>query len=368
MLSPASDQTAAGSLAAAGPDARLFTMLTGREPAPGELDALPADPAALATALGSSVEVRNRFRDAARDDDEVRTAVRLWPASSRPYDLHILVVSGDPWSKSARTIEALAPRLGGRIHLTLVTRHHDPKPFPVADGLDLVVIEDRSIFQLRALLPTLFREAAWISVLEDHSVPTPEWLDGLLATIGDQPPGTLAITGTAMNLDTTSPWSWANFMFNLYRHWHPSDAETLTGTVATTVFRRDIAGTRPWRIHEYEHAVLGRTMPLTNAFPVNHVQQTTFREASLHVIDNGLVYGSSLRRNADNPRQVVVASIRWVLFGRMREIADVLARHPRAAELPPGTVRRIRWIAWCHSLGVVLGALFGGGRAHMRLE
>ncbi|KAF0125152.1 MAG: hypothetical protein FD152_2838 [Xanthobacteraceae bacterium] len=342
----------------------LFRTLLGRPPAEGELADLPQDPSELTAALTQSVEYRNRFREAGNAAE----AASLWPNEARPHDLHIFVVSGDPWSKSEATLQRLAPRLGGRVVMTIVSGQEDPRPFPVQEGLELVVIPGQSVFQLRAKLPGLMKEAAWIVSIEDHSVPTEEWLDGVLAAIAVVPPEQLAITGTAANLDSTAPWDWANFLFNFYRHWHPSDAPELTGTVATTVFRRDIVGTRSFRIHEYEQFVLGRPMAVSNAFPINHIQRTSLWEASIHVLDNGLVFGSSLRRHSDSPRVAVMESVRWTLGGRMREIAEVLARHPRAAELPPGTVRRIRWVAWCHSLGVVTGALFGGGRAHLRLE
>lgn len=347
---------------------QVFRAVLGRAPAQGELAGLPQDPSVLAATLTQTVEYRNRFRDARRDADNARLAASLWPAATRPYDLHIFIVSADPWSKSEPSVTRLAPRIGGRVVMTVVTGKEDARPFPVQQGLELVVIPGQSVFQLRARLPGLMKEAAWIVTIEDHSVPTEEWLDGILAAISEASPDQLAITGTAANLDSTEPWHWANFLFNFYRHWHPSSVPELTGTVATTVFRRDLAGSQPFHIYEYERFVLGRPMAVSNAFPINHIQRTSFWQASIHVLDNGLVFGSSLRRLSDNPRVAVVESVRWVLGGRMRDIAEVLARHPRSAELPPGTVGRVRWIAWCHSLGVVLGALFGGGRAHLRLE
>jgi hypothetical protein len=347
---------------------RVFRAVLGRAPAQGELAGLPQAPAELAAALMRSVEYRNRFRDARREPDNAAQAASLWPTATRAHDLHIFIVSGDPWSKSEASVTRLAPRLGGRVVMTVVTGKEDARPFPVQDGLELVVIPGKSVFQLRARLPELMKEVGWIVSIEDHSVPTEEWLDGILAAIAEAPPQQLAITGTAANLDSTEPWHWANFLFNFYRHWHPASAPELTGTVATTVFRRDIVGTRAFGIYEYEQFVLGRPMAVSNAFPINHIQRTSLWEASIHVLDNGLVFGSSLRRLSDNPRVAVVESVRWVLGGRMRDIAEVLARHPRAQDLPPGTVGRIRWVAWCHSLGVVIGALFGGGRAHLRLE
>jgi len=347
---------------------RLARAILGRSLTPAERSALPADPVAATQALLDSAAYRDRFRDAALDRDNAIAAAELWPAETRPHDLHVFVVTGDPWSKSRATIDRLAPRLGDRVVLTVLTGKTDEEPFPALPGLELVVIPGQSIFQLRARLPEFLKESAWVISIEDHSVPTEGWLDGLLTTLAAAPSTCVAVTGTAANLTSTAPWAWANFLFNFYRHWHPAAATELGGTVATTAFRRDLVGRRPLPIHGFESVVLGPPMPVSNAFPVNHTQHTRFLAATLHVIDNGLVYGASLRRNHLHPRSALLHSVRHVLGRRMRDVAEVLAAHPHRAELPPGTLGRIRWIAWCHSLGAVIGALFGSGRAHLRLE
>ncbi|MCZ8315949.1 hypothetical protein [Phreatobacter sp.] len=366
-MSQESGPPADGPAAQTGDRAWLFRAVTGQTAAADHLSH-PGDAAQFVTDLLASSDYRNRFRDAAREDADIVAAVELWPPETRPHDLHIFVVTGDPWSKSRASIERLAPRLGDRLVMTVLTGKADDEPFPDVPGLELIVIPGQSIFQLRARLPEFMKESAWVISIEDHSVPTQDWLDGLLATLATVPSTCLAVTGTAANLTSTKPWAWANFLFNFYRHWHPAAAPELGGTVATTAFRRDMAGRRPFAIHAFESRVLGRSMPVSNAFPVNHTQHTRFIEATLHVIDNGLVYGASLRRNHLRPRSALFHSVRHVLGGRMRDIAEVLAVHPRRAELPPGTLARIRWIAWCHSLGAVLGALVGSGRAHLRLE
>ncbi len=348
--------------------ARLHCAILGRAPTEAERAALPVDAAELSRRLLDSVEYRNRFRDADGSDGNARQAARLWPRETRPFDLHIVIVSGDPWSKSRASIDRLAPRLTGRMRLTLVCGQADTAPFPEHPRMTQSLFPGESIFQLRTRLPTLLVESGWVAVLEDHSVPTDSWLDAVMTAIAEADADTLAFTGTAVNLDSTSPWSWANFLFNFYQHWNPTEADRLTGTVATTLFRRDIVGARPIPLFHFEEFLLGRQMIVRNDMAVNHVQHTTFWEATTHVIDNGMVYGASIRRNAPSPRRASIDSVRWVLGGRMRDMAGVLARHPARGVLPAGTLLRLRWIAWCHSLGVVKGILFGGGRAHVRLE
>jgi hypothetical protein len=368
MTGAVDNDASASRATAGGAVTRLYRAILGREPDAAERAASPLDPAELSRRLLDSIEYRNRFRDADWSDGNARQATALWPRASRPLDLHILIVSGDPWSKSHRSIDQLAPRLTGRMQLTLVCGQADTEPFPDHPQIALALFPGESIFQLRTRLPTLFAESAWIAVLEDHSVPTDGWLDAVMAAIDTADDDTLAFTGTALNLDSTAPWSWANFLFNFYQHWSPGEAERLSGTVATALFRRDIVGVRPLPLFHFEEFLLGRQMAVRHDMAVNHIQHTTFWEATTHVIDNGMVYGASIRRNSPAPRKAFVDSVRWVLGGRMRDLAGVLARHPDRSALPRGTLLRLRWIAWCHSLGVVKGVLLGGGRAHIRLE
>jgi hypothetical protein len=368
MAEAGENDATAGPATAEDAVARLYRAILGREPDAAERAASPADEAGLSRLLLDSVEYRNRFRDADWSDGNTRQATALWPRESRPLDLHILIVSGDPWSKARRSIDQLAPRLTERMKLTLVCGQADAAPLPDHPRITLALFPGESIFQLRTRLPTLFAESAWIAVLEDHSVPTDGWLDAVMAAIDAADDETLAFTGMALNLDSTSPWSWANFLFNFYQHWSPGEAERLTGTVATALFRRDIVGVRPLPLFHFEEFLLGRLMVVRHDMTVNHIQHTTGWEATIHVIDNGMVYGASLRRNSPAPRKALIESVGWVVGGRMKHMAEVLARHPAHDHLPRGTRLRLRWIAWCHSLGVVKGALLGGGRAHIRLE
>ena len=161
---------------------------------------------------------------------------------------------------------------------------------------------------------------------------------------------------------------WASFLFNFWQHWHPSAASQAPGTVGTSVFRRDLVGSRPLRIHQFEELILGRRGPVVNGFPVNHIQVTPWWKATARVFDNGRVSGSAIRRNSLSPSRTLKDAVSWAVGGRNREIALVLRDHPRAAELPSGTIWRVRWIALCHSAGAIFGALFGSGRAQKRLE
>jgi hypothetical protein len=345
-----------------------YLKLLGRLPSDVERQAAETDVCKLVARLLDEPEYRNRFRDVISDNTNARIAARLWPQEKRDYDLHIVFVSREGWSKMQSAFRELVPQLGPRHWLSVLCGAEDKEAFPHFAGTELQVFPGESVFELRARLPTILKEAEWVAVLEDHATPMPGWLVGIMRAIQRTTLETLIFSGTAANETSTSPWSWANFLFNFWQHWHPSAADQLNGTVATTVFRRDLVGSRPLRIYQFENFILGQRGPVVNDFPVNHFQATTCWQATCHVFDNGRVAGSAIRRNSLSPSSTLKSMVRWVSGGRNREIAMVLREHPRFRELPPATLMRVRWIAWCHSAGAIFGALFGGGRAHKRLE
>ena len=343
-------------------EADLFMRLLGRSPTAEERLA-HLDPIRLT----DLPEFRNRFRDAASSDAEVIEAIRLWPLASRDFDLQIMLISSEGLSKCRPGIEALLPQLRPRTLLTVICGEDEGEAF-AAEHAELIVIPRASVFQLRAQIPNMAREAGWIALLEDHATVHPGWVDAALAAIHAAPDDRLAFTAAVSNEHSISPWSWANFLFNFTYHWAPSAAATLSGSVTSIVFRRDLVGARPLPTHQFEMTVLGRQGPVLNTMLVDHNQPVGWWEATVHVFDNGVVTGSALRRHHIAPRGAVQDSLRWVNGGRLTEIAKVLEHHPRRAELPAGTLGRIRWIGLCHSAGLVWGALFGAGGAQHRLE
>lgn len=345
-----------------------YRLFLGRSPGPEERAKDAGDVAALVEQLGQSVEYRGRFRDAALTDENARASIALWPPQARDYELHIVVVSGAPWSKARETLERLAPQLGPKVFLTMLCGDTDALPFPSYPGTEVRVFPGEDVFRLRARLPAILKEAAWVGVLEDHALPMDGWLPAVRSVIAAATPDTLAFTGTAANEISTTPWEWAGFLFNFAYHWHPSAFAQLQGSVATTFFRRDLVGATPLRIHHFEFFILGRRLEVRNEIRVNHRQHGGWWWMSQHSFDNGRVAGNAIRRNSDTPAATLVASVRWVWGVRLREIAALLKTHPRGRELPSGTIARIYWIALCHSTGVILGGLVGSCGAEKLLE
>lgn len=342
--------------------AALFARLMGRTPTAAEQLA-SLDPIRLT----DLPEFRNRYREAAASDAEVVEAVRLWPVACRDLELQIMLVSSEGLSKCRPGIDALLPQLRPRTLLTVVCGEDEGVRLD-AEHTELVVLPGASVFEIRARIPTLAHEAGWIALIEDHATVCSGWVDAALAAIRNAPDDQLVFTGVVSNDRSTSPWSWASFLFNFAYHWAPSASRMLTGTVTSLVFRRDLVGARTLPVHRFETEFLGRTGPVFNTLLVDHDQPVTWWGATLRSIDNGIVTGSALRRHHLAPRRAVSELIRSVNGGRMAHIADLLRRHPRRAELLAGTLARIRWIGFCHSLGVVWGAVLGAGNAHHRLE
>jgi hypothetical protein len=343
--------------------ADLFVRLLGRRPTASE-QLQPLD----ATGITDLPEYRNRFRESAHSDAAVVEAVRLWPVASRDFDLQIILASGEGLSKCQAGIDSLVPQLTDRTLLTVVCGEAEEGAALAGENVEYVVIPGESVFELRARIPALAREVGWLALVEDHAAVQPGWVDAALAAIRSAPDDQLSFTSAVTNERSTTPWGWANFLFNFTFHWAPTAATELPGTVNSLVFRRDLVGSRPFPPHLFEMTVLGRIGPVHNEVLIDHKQVVNWWEASIHVFDNGIVAGSSLRRHHISPRRAVAESIRYVHGDRIKQIAEVLAAHPRRAELPADIVGRVRWIGICHSAGLMWGALFGGGRAQHRLE
>lgn len=345
-----------------------YLAMLGRLPDQQELrNAKRADmTASLTEQLLDTGEYRNRFRNASDTDENARLAGALWPI--RDYDLQIVVVSGDGWTKCRETIHSILARLSPRVLLTVMCGERDEVEWVHYPGVELHVFHGASVFDLRARIPSLLKECGWVALVEDHATPHRDWLPEALRAVGEMPEHILSFSGTVTNDVTRSGWGWANFLFNFAYHLHPAAAKQLNATVTTLFFRRDLVGIRPLANHEFERRILGRRGPVLNAIRVDHAQRTNWWEATTHVFDNGLVAGSSIRRLAPSPRTELLNLVKGNMRERLRDISEVLHAHPESRNFPRTISAQLWWISLCHSSGALLGAVFGSGRAHKRLE
>jgi len=345
----------------------MFEALLGRKPQAAEVAVISASPSPMEY-VTNLPEYRNRFRDAVHSDDNARASLALWPPESRDLSVHIVLASGDDWQKTRATAERLAGQLVPGTFLTVLCGEHSDEPWDPLDRVELHEHDGLSVFELRALIPTILREASWVALVEDHAFPAEGWMAAVLEAIPNIGTDVMAFTGTASNEVSSTPWGWANFLFNFTDHFHPSASDQLPGTVTTSFFRRDVVGSRPLRLFQLERDVLSRTGPVINTVRVDHVQHTGWWTASTHVFDNGRVAGASIRRLADAPRSEIFGMVKFVMGERLAHISRVLRAHAKREALPHWTVQRIWWIGLCHSAGALFGAIVGGGDAPKRLE
>jgi len=346
-----------------------FARLLGRAPTAEEQSRFAGlDAGALAMAITELAEYRNRFRDSVPGNETALVAAQVWPMAERDYDLQIAVISSEGLSKCRATVDRIIAELGPRTLLTLICGEAEDGPGLAGPNVEHIILPGRSVFELRATLPTVLKEVGWVALMEDHAVPHVGWVRAIEAAVKAAAPDQIALTSMVTNTISTSAWSWASFLFNFAYHWYPSASPTLPGTVTTLVFRRDLLGKRPLPIHAFEQFILGRQGPALAGMVVDHNQPLGWWSASYHTFDNGRVTGSALRRHQESPRRAMRNMIAWANRGRIREIGALLAQHPERGQLPPGTLMRLRWISACHGLGVPVGTVFGGGGAHHRLE
>jgi hypothetical protein len=283
-------------------------------------------------------------------------------------DLQIVIVSGEEWSKCRPALEAVLPDLRPGQFLTVLYGEAEAQPPPQLPHTEFLLFAGESVFEMRSRLPEIIRDAKWVALLEDHVVPLPGWIAGVSAAIASPPAELESFSASAVNETSTARWDWPNFLFNFAFHWNPGAGTDQPMTVATAIFRRDLLGATRLPLHEFELKVLGRPGPILNDVAVNHIQRVGFLDASMHVFDNGLVSGDAMRVLDPNARKNTIAAVLKVQGERQRQIKAFLKAHPRWPALPRGTLLRLRWIALCHSLGVLVGATFGSGDAHRRLE
>ena len=323
---------------------------------------------ALVAAITDLPEYRNRFRDAEPTNPNALAAAHMWPLDRRDYDLQVVVISSEGLSKCRATLDRIIQEKGPRTLVTLLCADAEDGELLSAPDTEHLVVPGVSVFELRALLPTILKEVGWVALMEDHAVPHQGWIGAAEAAVRAAGRDQVALTAQVTNVLSTSSWSWASFLFNFAYHWYPAAAAELPGTVTTLVFRRDLVGRRPLAVHAFEHTILGRRGVVPAEMVVDHNQPLSWWTASLHTYENGRVTGSALRRHHIAPRRAMMEMVKWVNVGRIREIGALLDRHPQRTKLPPGTLARLRWISACHGLGIVVGAIIGGGPSHRNLE
>jgi hypothetical protein len=286
--------------------------------------------------------------------------------------LDIFVYTAETPHKTYGVIDQLVPRLSPEVRVVVVhaaDSGNAPKDF--GSHVSFHHIPGEPAIGLRALMPAFTADVEWVCILEDHVHVDAGWLDGLLSELRSTPDDVTALIGSACNLTSLEPWSWANFLNVQAFHWTPTLVEPLQPLGFNMAFRRRLLPRHALGHGEFELTCVQDCMAnprgSTN-FVANHVQHRFLPEVLYYHYANGRVTGAAMRQYHSGGMLHV---FRHALHnaGRRRRTVDRLIReHDLFPNLPRGTRWRVQILALCHSAGAVIGGLAGAGRTPWALE
>lgn len=283
--------------------------------------------------------------------------------------VHLFVVTGDPLSKIAGILQELAsPPPEARV--TVVSGCATQDEAMQLPGIQFARFPGEPPLELRRRVPELAGDAEWVLLLEDHNHVGRAWLERALASIAAAPPHATTVRGGADNLTSTDPWSWANFLMVLGFHWTPLQGQSHEPLFFNVALRRVRLLTDRLEVGEFEVKALAalEERPAAGDFAVDHVQFRRFPGVFLYHWYNGRVTGAAMRRHHPDGWWHVLRHARRVAGERIRQLASIVRRHPRAARLPRGTIGRVAMLSVCHAAGAIYGGAFGFGDAARHLE
>lgn len=274
--------------------------------------------------------------------------------------------------KTYGVISVLAPHLGSGVRIAVlhsVACRHALKDF--GPQVQFHHIPNEPAIGLRGQMPAYAGDVEWVCILEDHVHVDASWLDGLLTELRAMPDDVTSVIGSACNLTSLEPWSWANFLNVQVFHWTPSLVEPLQPLGFNMAFRRRLLPAHALEHGEFELTCVQDCMANprgSTRFPANHVQQRFLPQVLYYHYANGRVTGAAMRKHHSNG---LLHVFRHAIHnaGRRRRTVDRLIReHELYPDLPYGTRWRVGVLALCHSIGAVMGGSAGAGRTPWALE
>lgn len=237
-------------------------------------------------------------------------------------------------------------------------------------GIRLVVDSGASVFALRTRLAQVCTRD-WLVLVEDHALPAP----GAIAALRDlirTNPALEAVPFLLLNRTSTGRWGWANFLQTYALFWAPMEGPPPFGVPSNMAMRRTAIGTdAALRTGEWEFDVIPRVFArgnvgISNAVALDHVKRVGMSGALLLNFRNGRVSAGVARALLRIPRHDMLREVRKVMTARLAATLAPVKR--RRTELPPGTHRRIPWLAAAHALGWIVGTYFGAGRSIAKID
>lgn len=288
------------------------------------------------------------------------------------FFLHILVCSAEGPEKNYPLLRTLKPKLDANTRvLVLCAEEPQGKIEDFGPHIEFRIFRGVSAIDLRGFVPAEAGLCDWVVVLEDHISVSADWLKKLHKTLSQVPKGTTCVIGAAANLTSHEPWSWANFLNVQTYHWAPNLVEPVKPLGFNVAYKRDLLPDHSLRPGEFEVACVPRLMhkPYASAaFPADHVQHRFLPDVLYYHYCNGRVTGAAIRDYHPRGLRHVFRHALSNVGPRRREVKTLIRKHPEYRLLPAGTLWRVGVLAVCHSVGAMVGGLFGSGRAAWALE
>ena len=223
---------------------------------------------------------------------------------------------------------------------------------------------------MRRRVPELAVDSEWVLLLEDHNRVDRAWLERALAAMKAAPADATTVRGGADNRTSTDAWSWANFLMVLGFHWTPLHSQSREPVFFNVALRRDRLRSARLEVGEFEITSLAalEEQPVAGDFPVDHVQFRAAPGVFFYHWCNGRVTGAAMRQHHPDGWRHVLRHARRIAGERIRQLTELVHRHPAAGRLPEGTLTRVAMLSFCHAAGALYGGAFGSGNAARHLE
>lgn len=288
--------------------------------------------------------------------------------------LHIVIATAESPDKCALALTRIWPDLVPGVCLTVLSAqaqdaHSDDmcRRFP---GLRIHHHEGESVWHLRQRIDELVVGSTWLVLLEDHNLPHPGWLPGLLAEVRAADPGVDAVFGATSNQTSTGPWDWANYLAVLVFHWAPLASPSVFPLAFNAAVRVTSLPLAPWTLGALEQHFTGLSSRgrMSQAFVVDHVQYRAFPSVLGYHFANGRATGATLRTQLQRPLRQLVGHLAHVVLVRPKRGWQLIRQHPQRHELPCGTWWRWRLLLLTHACGATVGFVAGAGQSMWQLE
>lgn len=287
--------------------------------------------------------------------------------------LQIFIVTAESPEKCAPALERIWPDLVPEVGVTVLSGEDRAVSDDLAirfPGLRIDHHAGESVWHLRQRIGGLVAGSNWLVLLEDHNLPQPGWLPGLLAQVRQADDRVGAIFGATCNQTSTGPWDWANYLAVLVFHWAPLTSSLVFPLVFNAAVRVASLPAHPWVPGTLEQAMpsLAQHGHMSASFVVDHIQPRSFPSVLGYHFANGRATGATLPLRGLRPVGLLVAHLLHVLAVRPWRSLRVMRRHPQGHQLPRGTGWRLAMLHAAHACGAVVGCVAGPGRSMWQLE